>query len=166
MAIARFLDRMCLALRASRVWLRYATLQNWIPYFPWIAPPRPPPWRNQRKGNFAIWQPCSFSLSDASSPGPAPLSVLSTEIHLPASDGGVHGFVTEGRRGRGRKVVSEGDGCSESGRYRIQNGLKSTPLTRYLCCVLTQWKEIHISIVLLKAVGRLRESHVLFKVEA
>ena len=34
---------MCLALRASGLWLRYATLQNLIPSFPWIAPPRPPP---------------------------------------------------------------------------------------------------------------------------
>ena len=37
-------------------------LQNLIPSFPWIAPPRPPPWRNPRKerkgSNFAIWQPC------------------------------------------------------------------------------------------------------------
>ena len=38
MAIARFLDGMCLALRASGLWLRYATLQNLIPSFPWIAP--------------------------------------------------------------------------------------------------------------------------------
>ena len=38
MAIARFLDRMCLALRASGLWLRYAMLQNLIPSFPWIAP--------------------------------------------------------------------------------------------------------------------------------
>ena len=38
MAIARFLDRMCLALRASGLWLRYAALQNLIPSFPWIAP--------------------------------------------------------------------------------------------------------------------------------
>ena len=49
MAVARFLDRMCLALRASGLWLRYATLQNLIPSFPWIAPQRPPPWRNPRK---------------------------------------------------------------------------------------------------------------------
>ena len=54
MAIARFLDRMCLALRASGLWLRYATLQNLIPSFPWIAPPRPPPWRNPRKGRDQI----------------------------------------------------------------------------------------------------------------
>ena len=38
MAIAGFLDRMCLALRASGLWLRYAALQNLIPSFPWIAP--------------------------------------------------------------------------------------------------------------------------------
>ena len=44
MAIASFLDRMCLALWASGLWLRYAALQNLIPSFPWIAPPpRPPP---------------------------------------------------------------------------------------------------------------------------
>ena len=54
MAIARFLDRMCLAFRASGLWLRYATLQNLIPFFPWIAPPRPPPWRNPRKGRDQI----------------------------------------------------------------------------------------------------------------
>ena len=29
---------MCLALRASGLWLRYATLQNLIPSFPWIVP--------------------------------------------------------------------------------------------------------------------------------
>ena len=38
MAMARFLDRMCLALRASGLWLRYAALQNLIPSSPWIAP--------------------------------------------------------------------------------------------------------------------------------
>ena len=54
MAIARFLDRMCMALRASGLWLRYATLQNLIPSFPWIAPQRPPPWHNQRKGRDKI----------------------------------------------------------------------------------------------------------------
>ena len=54
MAIARFLDHMCLALWASGLWLRYATLQNLIPSFPWIAPPRPPPWRNPRKGRDQI----------------------------------------------------------------------------------------------------------------
>ena len=54
MAIAGFLDRMCLALWASRLWLRYAALQNLIPSFPWIAPPRPPPWHNPRKGRDQI----------------------------------------------------------------------------------------------------------------
>ena len=43
-----------LALRASGLWLRYATLQNLIPSYPWIAPPRPPPWRNPRKGRDKI----------------------------------------------------------------------------------------------------------------
>ena len=54
MAIARFLDSMCLALWASRLWLRYAMLRNLIPSFPWIAPPRPPMWRNPRKGRDQI----------------------------------------------------------------------------------------------------------------
>ena len=54
MAIARFLDRMCLALRASGLWLRYAALQNLIPSFPWIAPPHPPPRHNPRKGRDQI----------------------------------------------------------------------------------------------------------------
>ena len=73
---------MCLALRASGLWLRYAVLQNlitsfpWIapgwrawgrnprlrhaalqnliPSFPWIAPPRPSLWRNPRKGRDQI----------------------------------------------------------------------------------------------------------------
>ena len=54
MAKARFLDRMCLALQASGLWLRYATLQNLIHSFPWIAPPHPPLWRNPRKGRDQI----------------------------------------------------------------------------------------------------------------
>ena len=54
MAIARFLDGICLALQASGLWLRYASLQNLISSFPWIAPPRPPPWRNPRKGRDQI----------------------------------------------------------------------------------------------------------------
>ena len=43
-----------LALWASGLWLRYATLQNLIPSFPWIAPPRPPPRLNPRKGRDQI----------------------------------------------------------------------------------------------------------------
>ena len=54
LAIARFPYRMCLALRASGLWLRYAMLQNLIASFPWIAPPCPPPWRNPRKGRDQI----------------------------------------------------------------------------------------------------------------
>ena len=54
MTIARFLDPVCLALRASGLWLHYATLQNLIPSFPWIVPPRPPPWHNPRKGRDQI----------------------------------------------------------------------------------------------------------------
>ena len=54
MAIAKFLDRMCLALLASGLWLRFTTLKNLIPSFPWIAPPCPPPRRNPRKGRDQI----------------------------------------------------------------------------------------------------------------
>ena len=50
MATARLKGHMCLALRASGLWLRYAALQNLIPSFPWIAPPRSPSWCNPRKG--------------------------------------------------------------------------------------------------------------------
>ena len=35
--------------RLEGLWLRYTTLQNLTPFFPWIAPPSPPPWRNPRK---------------------------------------------------------------------------------------------------------------------
>ena len=36
------------------VWA-YAALQNWIPSsFHWVVPPRPPPWRNPRKGRDQI----------------------------------------------------------------------------------------------------------------
>ena len=45
---------MCCALWASGLWLRYATLQNLIPSFQWIAPPRPSTWRNPRKGRDPI----------------------------------------------------------------------------------------------------------------
>ena len=54
MVVAKFLDRNRLALWAKGLWLRYATLQHLIPSFPWIAPPRPPPWRNPRKGRDQI----------------------------------------------------------------------------------------------------------------
>ena len=36
------------------LWLRYATLQNLIPSFSWIVPPRPPPWHDPRKGRDQI----------------------------------------------------------------------------------------------------------------
>ena len=49
-----FFDCICLALRASGLWLRYASLQNLIPSFPWIAAPDPPPWYNPRKGRDQI----------------------------------------------------------------------------------------------------------------
>ena len=58
MAIARSLDRMYLALRASGLWLRYARLQNLIPSFPWIAPRHNLAQSKERKGsNSTIWQP-------------------------------------------------------------------------------------------------------------
>ena len=60
LAIAKFLDRMCLALWASGLWLRYTMLQNLITSFPWIAPTASTLAQSkERKGsNFAIWQPC------------------------------------------------------------------------------------------------------------
>ena len=59
MAIDRFLDRMCLALWDSGLWLRYATLQNLIPFSLWAPTPFHPGTIQGRKGsNFAIWQPC------------------------------------------------------------------------------------------------------------
>ena len=102
---------MCLALRASGLWLRYATLQNLIPSFPWIAPPRLPPWRNPRKGRDQILpsgNPGStptLSLSQghrdqggravpAAGPGPA----------LAAADGGHDGA----GRGAGAPPLGEG----------------------------------------------------------
>ena len=56
MAVAKFLDCSVWSFGLEGIWLRYATLQNLIPSFPWIAPGR----RKERKeSNFAIWQPCS-----------------------------------------------------------------------------------------------------------
>ena len=59
MAVARFLDHMCLALGVSGPWIRYATLLNLIPSFPWIAPkPSILAQSKERKGsNFSMWQP-------------------------------------------------------------------------------------------------------------
>ena len=55
MAITRFLDHMRLAIRASGLWIRYATLQNLIPCAP---TPSTLAQSKERKGsNFAIWQP-------------------------------------------------------------------------------------------------------------
>ena len=36
------------------LWLRYATLRNLIPSFPWIEPPRPPPWPGAIQGKEGI----------------------------------------------------------------------------------------------------------------
>ena len=44
---------MCLAFWASGLWLRYATLQNMIPSFPWIEPG----WRES--GNIDVSGPAS-----------------------------------------------------------------------------------------------------------
>ena len=53
MAIARFLDRICLALRASGLWLCYTTK-----CYPFLSSTLAQ--SQERKGsNFAIWQPCS-----------------------------------------------------------------------------------------------------------
>ena len=58
MAIARFfLDRMCLALRASGLWLRYTALQNLIPSFPWMAPSALAQSKERKGSKFNILQP-------------------------------------------------------------------------------------------------------------
>ena len=62
MAIAGFLDRMCLALRASGLWLRYAA--KFDPFLSLDCAPTPSTLAQskERKGsNFAIWQPCPTS---------------------------------------------------------------------------------------------------------
>ena len=55
---------MCLAFRASGLWLCYATLQNLIPSFPWIGLPHPPPWRNPKKGRDQILPSCNHGLDN------------------------------------------------------------------------------------------------------
>ena len=54
MAITWFLYWMYLAFGLEGLRLRYATLQNLIPSFPWIVPLRPPPRCNPRKGRDQI----------------------------------------------------------------------------------------------------------------
>ena len=59
MVIAGFLDRMCLALRASGLWLCYAA--KFDPFLSLDCAPTPSTLAKskERKGsNFAIWQPC------------------------------------------------------------------------------------------------------------
>ena len=61
MAIAGFLDRMCLAPRVSRLWLRYTTPAKLYPFLSLDCAPTPSTLAQskERKGsNFAIWQPC------------------------------------------------------------------------------------------------------------
>ena len=65
MAIARFLVRMDLALRASGLWLHNATLQNFDAFLSLDCAPTPSNLvqSKERKGlNFAIWQPCNENL--------------------------------------------------------------------------------------------------------
>ena len=50
MAIANFYIIGVWPFGLEGLWLRYARMQNLIPFFPCIAPPRPPPWHNPRKG--------------------------------------------------------------------------------------------------------------------
>ena len=75
MAIARFLDRMCRALRTSGLWLRYIALQNLIP---WIAPPCPPPWRNPRKRRDQILP--SGNLGEGGEGGKPPPKLISRPL--------------------------------------------------------------------------------------
>ena len=91
MAIARFLDRMCLALRACGLWLRYATLQNLIPSFPWIAPPRPPPWCNPRKGRDQILPSGKLELDRAAAVALAMIKARGTnDARVEGRDDGIH----------------------------------------------------------------------------
>ena len=76
MAIAGFLDRMCLTLLASGLWLRYAALQNLNPSFPWIAPPRPPPWGNPRKGRDQILPSGNLASKPPPPPPPSLMSLV------------------------------------------------------------------------------------------
>ena len=69
------LDSMCLALRASGLWLRYTTLQNVIPSFPWIAPHALHPGAIQGKEGIKF---CHLATLPPSSLTPCPVSTPST----------------------------------------------------------------------------------------
>ena len=76
---------MCLALGASRLWLRYAALQNLIPSFP--CAPHPPPWRNPRKGRNQILPSGNHTRSEVGDlgweeKGKEEIVGLDTEAHL------------------------------------------------------------------------------------
>ena len=114
---------MCLARRASALWLRYATQQNLIPSFSWIAPPHPPPCApkpstlaqsKESKGlNFAIWQPCHLrehglegGVEQAGVEADPGVHEHSPSGRLPAREGRLH----EGqqvRRGQGRPNLKD-----------------------------------------------------------
>ena len=54
MVIAKFVDYISTALRGWRTMAPLRCAAKLIPSFPWIALPRPPPWRNPRKGRVQI----------------------------------------------------------------------------------------------------------------
>ena len=63
---------MCLALRASGLWLRYAALQSLIPSFPWIAPPALHPGAIQGKEGIKFCYLATL-LTESSLSSPPPL---------------------------------------------------------------------------------------------
>ena len=75
MAIARFLDCIRLALRASGLWLQYAPLQNLIPSLPSTLAQS-----KERKGSiFAIWQHSRDSLEEIVNVDDTAITVLEEE---------------------------------------------------------------------------------------
>ena len=126
MAIARFLDPMCLALRASGLWLCYAMLQNLIPSFSWIAPmPSTLAQSKERKGsNFAIWQPCKKddcgdnSDEDSQTCGD---DCAGSDQHFRCPDGECiwKGYQCDGRPASRRKQRAQFTSCTKKCRITI-----------------------------------------------
>ena len=108
--------------RASGLWLRYAALQNLIPFSPWIAPaPCTPPWRNPRKGGDQI-------LPSGNTAPHLEYPAQSAEVGVPPSDlpGGlvrehVVGGGQAGRRESCRTQIGRRGGveCSCNKTFRI-----------------------------------------------
>ena len=114
-----FKNCMCLALWASGLWIRYAALQNLILSFPWIGPPRSPPWRNPRKGRDHILPSGNLATTSAATATAATPEVVKK------------------KRGRPRKnpvsksdeVMSQNEGKSQD-EGSLTNGDVSEPLVK------------------------------------